>query len=235
MYLLDPRLGRRRRALLRDKVIRLLRKVNHAADATLRDLAHRSWGVWKELGSIFEHKHREVSDEVLVERVRSKVGRVVSNPHSLKVDARHGRVILSGPVFVDEAGRLFSTVSHVHGVSDIEARLEKHSRSERVPGLQKKEKRVGSRIDPLQTTWSPATRFLAGTLGGSLALSALKRTDPARVAAGVMGVVFLARALTNRPLHRLMGFDQAPATSHTEMANEPHSHPRGSPRGLSGP
>jgi len=45
MYVLDPRQGRRRRALARDKVVSALSRANDAIGATARDMANRARGV----------------------------------------------------------------------------------------------------------------------------------------------------------------------------------------------
>ena len=45
MYLFDPNLGRRRRHVFRDRLIRQSRKLKSAADATARDAWHRGVGL----------------------------------------------------------------------------------------------------------------------------------------------------------------------------------------------
>ena len=65
MYLYDPVLGRRRRALLRDKCVRIRKTVQETAGVTLRDVKNRA------LGTVAEVR---VDDAVLGERVRSILG-----------------------------------------------------------------------------------------------------------------------------------------------------------------
>src|SRR2546423_7524759 len=96
MYVLDPDRGRRRRALVRDKVARVINKTRDATGKTLRDTRHRARGLVAGARSLL--KREQVSDEVLIERVRSKMGRVVSHPHSIGVTADRGRVTLRGPI-----------------------------------------------------------------------------------------------------------------------------------------
>ena len=69
MYFLDPHRGRRRRALLRDQLVAGVHTLGDAIDTTSRDLSHRAQGVWAEGSHLI--KHEEVSDEVLMARVRS--------------------------------------------------------------------------------------------------------------------------------------------------------------------
>src|ERR687893_381397 len=89
MYMLGPDRGRRRRALLRDKLVSAANKTPDAVSATARDLRNRARGLATEVGSMFTNE--EVSDEVLVARVRSKMGRVVSHPSAIEVTADQGR------------------------------------------------------------------------------------------------------------------------------------------------
>lgn len=81
MYFLDPSIGRRRRALVRDKVVHAGKVINEAGKVTARDAAHRAYGVIAGTKRLFQRG--EVSDEVLVGRVRAALGRVVSHPHAI--------------------------------------------------------------------------------------------------------------------------------------------------------
>lgn len=134
MYMLDPDRGSRRRALLHDKIISVANSVPDAVGATARDLGNRARGVVAGTKSLF--KSDEVSDEVLVERVRSKMGRVISHPRAIEVAADQGHVTLSGPVLADEVDELLSCVSSVRGVAGVESQLEVHEQAGDVPGLQ---------------------------------------------------------------------------------------------------
>jgi osmotically-inducible protein OsmY len=134
MYMLDPDRGSRRRALVRDKIISAANRVPDAAGATARDLRNRASGVVAGAKSLL--KSDEVSDEVLVERVRSELGRVISHPRAIEVVAEQGRVTLSGPVLADEVVELISRVSSVRGVTGVENQLEVHEQVGDVPGLQ---------------------------------------------------------------------------------------------------
>lgn len=134
MYLLDPEGGGRRRALARDKAIHVLKKGGEAARKTSRDLGNRTRGLVAEAGS--KLRHVEPDGEILRDRVRSKIGHVVSHPHALEVTTQNGRVVLSGPVLAAEVNRLLSTVRKTKGVTDVESHLEIHEHAENVPALQ---------------------------------------------------------------------------------------------------
>jgi uncharacterized membrane protein len=203
MYMLDPDRGRRRRALVLDKLASAANKTPDAVGATARDLSNRARGLAAQAGSLFSGE--EVSDEVLVARVRSKMGRIVSHPSSIEVAADQGRVTLSGPVLAHEVDELLACVSAVPGVADIDNRLEAHSRAGNVPGLQGGRQRPGDRFELMQENWAPAARLLAGAAGGALAFYGLSRRDPLSLVLGAVGVGLLARGATNLELKRLVG------------------------------
>src|SRR5205823_2337781 len=99
-------------------------------------------------------------------------------------NARGGRITLSGPVLAREADRLLDRAASVRGVQGVENRLEVHQRAEDVPGLQGGSRRPGERPDLLQANWSPATRALAATAGGTLIAFGATRRLPVAFALG---------------------------------------------------
>ena len=74
MYMYDPVLGRRRRALLRDKWVRIRKAVQESAGVTLRDLKNRARGTVAEGRAALLEDRVRVDDSVLKERVRSILG-----------------------------------------------------------------------------------------------------------------------------------------------------------------
>src|SRR5262249_16671148 len=118
MYLFDPEQGRRRRALVRDKAVRAAHRAEEGLCKLGRDLSNRPSGLPAEAKGVFAGE--EVPDAVLVERVRSKLGRVVSHPHAIHVQAASGRVSLSGPILAHEVKPLLGCVSSVAGVKGVE-------------------------------------------------------------------------------------------------------------------
>ncbi|HSF56670.1 MAG TPA: BON domain-containing protein [Candidatus Binatia bacterium] len=164
MYLLDPVMGRRRRALARGQLLKLGKTTKETAGVTARDLKNRALGTVAEgRAALFEDS---VDDSVLAARVRSKLGFVVRHPASIAVQASDGVVTLSGPVLADEVERLIAGVADVRGVRDVENRLEEHETADGVPGLQGDlPKPTGQTLDIFQDRWSPSTRFLLGTAG----------------------------------------------------------------------
>jgi uncharacterized membrane protein len=203
MYYFDPNLGKRRRHVLRDKLISYSRKTRDAADATARDVWHRSVGLAHEARTALSHE--EVSDSVLVERVRSKLGRVVSHPHSIQVCADDGVVCLSGAVLADEAEKLLNTVQSVRGVKDVAFMLDVYPARDHVPELQGGRPRPGDRLEFMQENWSPAARFFSGLVGGTMAAYGLSRRGLTGAVAGTLGAGMFLRAATNIEAKKLVG------------------------------
>lgn len=202
MYALDPDRGKRRRALLRDKVDHAINKTGDAIQTTSRDIRNRAYGIAAGAKAFFNKE--DVSDDVLVERVRSKVGRVVSHPHSIEVAAHRGTVTLSGPILEIEVDPLINCVSSVAGVTDVMNNLEAHKEAGDVPGLQGGVRRPGERSEFMQSNWSPAARFLAGAAGGALTLFGLKRRGVLGATASTLGLGLLARGITNTEAKNLL-------------------------------
>ena len=202
-YFLDPEQGRRRRAVLRDKVYGRLSHLGEASRVVAVDLRNRAIGT---LGAVRQRVvAHDVPDEVLAERVRSALGRVVSHPGSIEVQANQGTVTLRGPILEREASRALRAVRAVRGVHGVRDELEHHEQAGDVPGLQGGRTRV-RRPDIAQEHWAPATRLIAGTAGGAMALYGLRRHSPTALILLAAGGALLARATTNMETRRLLGW-----------------------------
>jgi hypothetical protein len=205
MYFLDPDRGARRRAILSDKVSSSMRQLPRAARVTKQDLANRVHGVWAEAQHLFTFD--EASDEVIEARVRSKMGRIVSHPHPIKVSCRDGIISLSGPIFADEVARLMKSTKCVAGVKSIENNLEPHESAEGVPALEGGSRRE-RRTEFLQEHWSPTARLVAGSAGtAALAYGLLKR-NALSISIGTLGAAVLAKSATNLEIQRLLGLER---------------------------
>jgi hypothetical protein len=172
----DSNQGNRRRALIRDKVIRGRRVTRQALDATVRDIGNRARGIAAATrGRLMSE---EVDDERLVERVRAKLGRVCSHPHAVDVYVNDGEVTLIGPVMADEVGDLLTAAASVRGVHAVINELEPHDSADGVPSLQGEGRVAGSTFDLMQPNWAPATRALVGAAAvaaGGLAIAYSRR------------------------------------------------------------
>lgn len=59
MYLLDPEGGNRRRALLRDKAVKLNRQTKETIEGTVRDLSNRAKGTFHGIRSTIENDRND--------------------------------------------------------------------------------------------------------------------------------------------------------------------------------
>lgn len=201
MYLLDPQGGRRRRALARDKTVSALKTGGNAALKTGKDLGNRTKGLVHDAGSLL-HRGGEVDDQVLCDRVRSKLGRIASHPADIEVTALEGRVKLLGSVPVSEADKLLATVAKVKGVKDVDCQLQFLESDDASLQLHQGN---GSSRSRLARAWKPATLILAGTGGAALAVAGFKRRDKVGAALGAAGLGILANSFTRGRGHGLGG------------------------------
>ena len=207
MYVLDPDAGRRRRKTMADKAVSLARQSADGTGRAARDLSHRAQGLVTSATRRFHDE--DVDDVTLAERVRARLGRVVSHPAAVEVAAEDGRVLLRGPILEDEVGRLLRAVRRVPGVLEIDDQLEPHETRDGVPALQGGVPRAAA-PELLQENWAPAIRFLAAATGCGLMALGLRRRDGAGAVLGTVGAALLARATTNKPLRKLIGLHGGP-------------------------
>ncbi len=205
MYLFDPARGKRRRALIANKVTHAAKVAGDVTGKTRRDVRNHLQGVIAEIESLFQTT--EVSADVLEARVRSKLGRVVSHPSAVEVKAVDGLIVLSGPILADEVHPLLDSVTGIQGVKSIENRLEVHEHAGDIAALQGGRRRRGQGFGPLKTNWSPTTRLVATAAGSALAVYGARRRDVAGTMMSSVGLGILARALTNFEASRLLGID----------------------------
>jgi len=190
MYLLDPAFGKRRRAIARDKAIHFSKVAARTLNITARDVGHRIEGLVAHGSHAL--KSEEVIDDILIERLRSTLGRAVSHPSSIHVAASEGRVILSGPVLADEHKPLFNCVRKVRGVRFVDDQLEIHTEQ-------------AGKTKSTQSNWPPATRAIAVATGVAAALFGIRRRDAVGTAIAAGGGMLAARGLTNLETRRILG------------------------------
>ena len=124
MYFLDPRAGAKRRALLKDQAEKLKNTATDQADDLSHYAVDKSRGVVHEAAS--KLRTEEVSDETLVARVRSAIGRYSSHPGSIVVNSSEGHVTLTGHILANEVQALLAAVKSVPGVKDVENQMQAH-------------------------------------------------------------------------------------------------------------
>ena len=216
MFLLDPDRGRRRRALLRDKGAWAVRKTGDCWDATTRDLRNRTQGIISEMKS---HLSSEaIDDDVLVERVRAKLGRVVSHPGAIQVTAQNGNITLAGPILESEVAGVLDLMGGLRGVHDVVSNLEAHEAAENHPALQGGRERQGDRSEFMQENWSPSARLLAGAAGATLAAYGGVRRDALGAGLGAAGLLLLTRGIANTGFKQLVGLGSDGRTGNGAIA-----------------
>jgi hypothetical protein len=163
VYMLDPQSGPRRRALVRDKVARASHVTRDALDTTARDAYNRGRGIVAATRGRWQTE--EVPDEVLVQRVRARLGRVCSHPHAIDVLVAHGNITLRGPILAADAPAVLRTTQNVRGVKAVMNQMEIHESADSEPALQGEGRLAGSSFDLLQPTWAPGTRAMVAAAG----------------------------------------------------------------------
>jgi hypothetical protein len=186
VFMLDPGRGGRRRALVRDKIVRATRLTRDGLDATARDVGNRARGIAAATrGRLW---NGEVSDDTLVERVRAKLGRASSHPRAIDVLASNGVITLRGPILASEVNNVIAITRSVRGVEDVINHLQSHENALGIPSLQGDGRIAGPSLDIMQRNWAPATRALvgAGVVATGICLAAFARRgahEPAAIPA----------------------------------------------------
>jgi uncharacterized membrane protein len=202
-YFMDPRSGRRRRVLARDRLNRLLHEAADVIQRGVQDALHRFKGfAWEGKRLVFAGR---VDDEVLVERVHAALGRVVRHPGSINVRVEEGRVTLTGPVLADEAGRLLRRLLMLKGLKSVENQLKIYDRPGDVPGIQGNVPARHETAELAQESWTPALRLVAGAAGVWAVESGVRRAGVFGSLLGAAGSALLVRSAVNKPFKRIAG------------------------------
>ncbi len=203
MYLFDPEVGKRRRALATDKLRSARVQFGHMADTASRDTLNRSRGMLARLRSRM-NREEQVSGQRLTERVRARIGRVVSNPRALDVHADDaGHVVLEGPALASEMSRLMAAVWGVRGVRSVEDHLQIYEHPAGVSALQGAESAEQRR--GMVDNWPPSVRLLAGSAGIAAAALSVTRGHPMGLLGALAGGALLARSVSNQSLREMAG------------------------------
>jgi BON domain-containing protein len=195
MYIADPHQGARRRARVREAAAHANHVVTAVAATTSRDVRHRLSGLTALVLDPFAETHEPI-DGVLVERVRARLGRLVSHPGAIHVSASNGVVTLKGQIFEAEIDQVMKGVAEVSGVTAIDNHLEAHTLAIHVPALQG----AGPRKMPGPAAkwfrWTPTERLIAFIAGAGLVAIAAPRKGLRSVAEAAAGMELIARSVT---------------------------------------
>ncbi len=214
MYFLDPEQGDQRQRKMRNQAIRLQADAAEAVNMGVRDLRYRTRGILAEgMAMVSEDT---ASDQMVAERIRSRLGYLSRHPGAVYVDVQNRRAVLHGDVLAAELDSLLSGVSHIRGVHAVENQLHVHENAGNIPQLQGEGwlPKTSSR----SAQWSPAARLL-GTVGAAyLFLYGVARGGLTGNLMRMGGLALGTRALTNLDVRRLIGATQDEETIRVRKA-----------------
>jgi gas vesicle protein len=130
MFMLDPARGSRRRALVRDKTGKVIRRGGRAIQDRTEDIGNRIAGVAAELKA---KRLPPPADDQLVERIRAELGHKVEHTHKIEVISESGNVTLRGYVLRDELEDVLDTARHVNGVRKVRSEMQIKDSVEDIP------------------------------------------------------------------------------------------------------
>ena len=120
-WFFEPRRGPQHR----QRMLRLFRDAGDLVRKTGRHISNRAYGTYAETRS-YVAGTEPVTDEQLVARVRSELGRVISNMSNVSVTASSGYITLTGTIPQDEIPNAEACARAVRGVRDLNVQLQPH-------------------------------------------------------------------------------------------------------------
>lgn len=191
-YLLDPKLGRSRRAQLRDGVLDLVSNVERQAKSGWQDLANRGKSLVDEAQSRL--MGNEADEKELARGIDSRIGHYISRPDLVNVSVRGKRAKLSGKVLSTEINDLVAAVMSLPGVKAVDQRVDVYDNIAELSDSQ------ASKPADLQTTLknAPAIPLLIGATGLLLGARALGIGRTLSVVAAATGALQMLRQSAER-------------------------------------
>ena len=130
MYILDANRGRARRAKLREKGIRAVHIAQREVNKQLRNAGNHIWGRIHEIQSSVVDRSSDISDDILLDRVRAQLGRDVRHLRMLDFTIEDGCVIVAGPALRGEGEKIRNRLRKTRGVRDCDVRVAEVSQHE---------------------------------------------------------------------------------------------------------
>ncbi|HUQ19075.1 MAG TPA: BON domain-containing protein [Gemmatimonadaceae bacterium] len=130
MFILDPARGSRRRAIVRDKTVKVIRQGGRAIHDRGEDIGNRL------TGAAHEWKAKRLpppANDQLEERIRAELGHNVEHSHAITVTAQDGSVTLGGYGLRDELEDILDTARHVNGVRKVRSEMQIKDSPEQIP------------------------------------------------------------------------------------------------------
>jgi uncharacterized membrane protein len=197
-YFFDPADGRKRRSKLMKTTRKFVANAKHETVKSLKDAEHHLLGGMA--CCVSRLRSEEATDEVIVERVRSRMGRVVAHPHPIKVVSDQGIVTLWGPVAKHELLPLLYKVKATSGVKEIRNHLTTYRPQEKEIQAQSKK--------PGEIKWSPYKRLLIGVAGATAAVYGLYKKNFFGRALAFAGVGAMAGSTMKRNISSSLAFGE---------------------------
>ena len=127
-YLLDRERGRRRRAILRDRVMSRTRRIGREMGRRVRGAAAETYGISHRIVHLVPRETDVPDDETLLQRVESQLFRDRHIPKGeMNISCEHGMVVLRGEVdSANERARIEDRVRRVPSVRGVQNLLHPH-------------------------------------------------------------------------------------------------------------
>ena len=124
-YFFDPRLGRRRRSVARDKGAKAMRQLTRTVGKKARFSAGKARGYYARSRHVVARPATESADAIVEQRIRSDALRDVGvSTRDVEIGVEDGVVTLTGEVVGDKrASDLVARIGKVPGVENVAAML----------------------------------------------------------------------------------------------------------------
>jgi hypothetical protein len=178
VYLFDPAVGSRRRALARDRMARATHRTRHGLGSAMRDIANRSRGI--AAATRGRLSKQIVDDRRLVERVRSRLGRACSHPGAIEVEVADGIVTLRGPILTSEIDDVIAAAAALPGIRAVDSAFEVYETAGSIPSLQGEGRVEGRQGAASRGNWSLKKMLMLGGLTATGIFAATRARRSAR-------------------------------------------------------
>ena len=202
-YFSDPELGQIRRTAFANGTRRVLAKAAQEGKKSLYDSRNRLSGLAVRCWA--NNESEPPSDCVLEQRIRSRIGRVVSHPRKIHVVCDGGTATLWGLVFQEEISELVRTVEATPGVKEVLDHLEICPAEDSLP----EHDLIREARNQVKLNWSPAKRLLVVTAGAALAVQGLRRKGFLGKALTAVGAGLAARSMMRNHLRANLAFSES--------------------------
>lgn len=190
VYSLDASSGRQRRAQLADRPAGAARRGLLRLQAASRGLLHRAYGLSARLRGTGQ------AASGVAERVRTRIGRVLSHPGAVQVSADAQHIVrLSGAVLAWEHEPLRRAVAAVPGVRAIRDELRVYESAEQASALQAEPGAPPTEASATGSGGSAALRVLMALAAGSLRPGGSRRRGAQGAVAAAAGGALLLRSV----------------------------------------